>query len=38
MPGKTLNPYFDGLSYTKEDLEFLQSVAAEYVQKCLIRI
>lgn len=38
MPGKTLNPNFDGLSYTKEDLEFLQSVAAAYVQKCLIRI
>lgn len=38
IPGKTLNPSFDGLSYDQEDLEFLQSIASEYVQECLLRI
>lgn len=38
IPGKTLNPWFDWLSYNKEDLELLQSIASEYVQECALRI
>jgi pyruvate formate lyase activating enzyme len=38
IPGKTLNPTFDGLSYAKEDMQRLEEIVAPYVQKTLLRI
>lgn len=38
IPGKTLNPTFDGLTYNEQDMQFLQSIAKPYVQECVLRI
>lgn len=38
LPGKTLNPTFDGLSYTREEMEYLASIMQPYVQQILLRI
>lgn len=38
IAGKILNPMFDGLSYTKDDMQWLKIIAEQYVQKVLLRI
>lgn len=36
-PGNTLNPNFEWMSFTEQELESLQSIARPFVEKCWVR-